>query len=72
MQPSRIRTPCATAIVATSMAAATPAIAHAATLDPNGRSSTSRCFHDLFASHGLIESDGGDVSDAGVGADPFG
>ncbi len=68
----RIRIFCAAAIMATSMAAATPALAAAATLDPNGRSSISRFFHDLFESFSLIESDGGDVNDAGIGADPFG
>lgn len=72
MKFSRIRMFCAAAIAATSMAAATPAFAAAATLDPNGRSSIARFFHDLFASLGLIASGGGDVSDAGIGADPFG
>jgi|CXWL01.1.fsa_nt_gi hypothetical protein len=72
MKFSRIRAFCAAAIVATSMAAATPAFAEAGHLDPNGRSSISRFFHDLFAALGLIQSDDGDVSDAGIGADPFG
>ena len=72
MKLSRIRIFCAAAIVATSMAAAAPAYATSMVLDPNGRSSISMFFYDLFASLGLIESDGGDVSDAGIAADPFG
>ena len=72
MRFSRIRSFCAAAIVAISIAAATPAFAEAGHLDPNGRSSISRFFQDLFASLGLIESGAGDVSDAGIAADPFG
>lgn len=72
MKLNRIRAISAAIIVATTMAAATPAFAESGHLDPNGRSSISRFFHDLFASLGLIGSDGGDVSDAGIAADPFG
>ena len=71
MKLASIRTFCVVVIVAGSMAA-TPAFARAPTMDPDGRSSFSQFFFDLFASLGLIESDGGDVSDAGLGADPFG
>lgn len=72
MKFARIRPFCAAAIFATSMPAATPVFAAAATLDPNGRSSASRFSCDLFASLALIKGDGGDASDAGIGADPFG
>lgn len=72
MKFSRIRIFCAAVVMATSMAAAAPAHASSWVLDPDGRSGISSFFYDLFASWGLIESDDGDVNDAGIAADPFG